>query len=126
MKSTKIVETVNEMSCVLAGEYLDKMIEREAANSNREAAIAVIARRYGFTQAQIKHLRGGRAKDVRMSVFMRIRAAYLDHCEKLMGRLIHEIETEKLRFGSDHFQSLDAEASALVAKIKAAKEQAKG
>ena len=125
MKSTDSVETVNSMSCVLAGEYLDKMIEREAAHSNREVALTVIARRYGFTQAQIKHLRGGRAKDVRLSVFMRIRAAYLDHCDKMMARLIHEIETEKSRFGSEHFQDLDAEASALAEKIKAAKERAR-
>ncbi|MDW9726332.1 hypothetical protein GOB91_29225 [Sinorhizobium meliloti] len=123
MKSTDSVETVNKMSCVLAGEYLDKMIEREAESSNRETAIATIARRYGFTKAQILHLRGGRAKDVRMSVFMKIRAAYLDHCERLMARLIHEIETEKLRFGSDHFQGLDAEAAALAEKIRKEKER---
>lgn len=123
MKSTDSVETVNKMSCVLAGEYLDKMIEREAESSNRETAIATIARRYGLTKAQILHLRGGRAKDVRLSVFMKIRAAYLDHCERLMARLVHEIETEKLRFGSDHFQGLDAEAEALAEKIRKAKER---
>lgn len=51
--------------------------------------------RYGIGFWQLSHLRSGRAKSVDLSLYARIRGAYLDYCERQISTLQHELEIEK-------------------------------
>lgn len=122
MKSTIFVEKVNKMNGGVTAEYLDKMVKREAAIvGNKELAIDTLCRRYGFTPAQIKHIRGGRAKDPRGSLIKRVKLAYLDYCEGLVKKLQHEIAVEKALNEDDALETLENEISTLAKKVSEAK-----
>lgn len=122
MRSTNLVETGDAMSSAVTSEMLDKIVVREIANSgSREAAMDKICRTYGFTRAQIKHLRGGRAKDVKLSLFQKVRFAYLDYCEKQIAALQHEIQIEKAKHSDADLGNLEGEVEALAAKVARAK-----
>ncbi|MDO9417003.1 hypothetical protein [Pararhizobium sp.] len=117
------MSSVEAFSPDLAAAYARKMIERESrGNGDQLNAMERVGRRCGLTARSLRRLVNGETKDPSISVFGRVRAAYLDHCARQIAELQNEIETEKLRFGNDHFQDLAAEAEALATKIRSAKE----
>lgn len=123
MRSTILVETVNKVSSAVTAQYLDRMVRREAAlTGSKSKAIDKICRKYGFTHAQIKHLRGGRAKDPKASLIWRVRAAYLDFCERQIKALQHEIRIEKAKHEDADFSDFAREADVLAEKVRRAKE----
>jgi len=54
--------------------------------------------------------RRNRLKDIGVSVYMRLQAAYRAECERQMRKLLHEIEITKAVAGADHAAVVAAEA----------------
>lgn len=108
--SAELVET--------AGIYVRRMIEREARGWGDQAqAQTRLEMRYGIPFWTLERLRTRRAKTVEAGVFARIRAAYLDLCERQVAKLQHEIAIERAMTGDDSLSDLEHEAEALAQKI---------
>lgn len=111
------VSTVEE-----AGQYVRRMVEREARGwGDQQNAQQRLEVRYGLPFWAMEHIRTGRAKTVEAGLFHRIRAAYLDLCERQVAKLQHEIAVEKALNEDDTLQDLEREAAKLAARIEAAK-----
>ncbi len=105
-----------------ASAIVRKLIEREIKGWGDQAnAERRIAARYGFRVNSITHLRTGRAKSVDAGLYSRIRAAYLDICERQVRLLQQEIAVERAINNDDDLGSLETEAWALAARIQAKK-----
>jgi hypothetical protein len=100
--------------------YVRRMIEEEARGwGDNDNALSRLGARYGLPYWTLNNLRTGRAKTVEAGVFSRIRAAYLDVCERQVAKLQHQIAIEKATGSDDTFDDLAREAESLVARIKA-------
>lgn len=109
-----------------AGGYVRKMLEREARGwGDQGPAQQRLEARYGLSYWQLDHLRTGRAKSVDAGLFARVKAAYLDLCERQVSKLQHEIAIEKAMNSDDSLEDLEREAKALAARIEAKKRQAR-
>lgn len=112
------------MSAAVASEYVRHMIHRESRGpGDCENAMARIEAKYGVGFWTLDHLRKNRAKTCDVSLFARIRAAYLDSCERQVAKLQQEISIEKATSGDDTLEDLEAEAAALAARIAAKRER---
>lgn len=111
------------MSAAVAGEYVRKMVDGEAANAGtRDRALDTLSRRYGLTRSQMRHLREGRAKTVEAGLFQKVRSAYLDYCQRQITKLQAELAIERALGGDpDNLDDLEAEAGELLAKVASAK-----
>lgn len=100
-----------------ASKMAKHLIEAET-RPDREAEdiAAALEQRWGLSLWQLLHLAKGRAKKCDIALFGRMRGAYLDLCERQVGKLQHEIAIEKAA-GNDDFEDLEAEARALASKI---------
>ena len=108
-----------------ASGFVRRMIARETRGWGDQApAQHRLEARYGLSFWTLEHLRTGRAKSIEASLFARIRAAYLDICERQVAILQHEIAVEKAINSDDTLEDLEAAAAQLVARI-AAKKQAR-
>lgn len=104
---------------VLASDMVRRMVAREMRGpSDTGPAMQRIEAKYGLPYWTVEHLRKGKAKIVEAEFFQRLRAAYLDHCQRQLVSLKREIELEKAR-GLDADSDLLAEAEALLAKLEA-------
>lgn len=103
--------------------YARKMVERESrGNGDQINALERVGRRCGMTARSLRRLINGETKDPGVTVFSRVRTAYLDYCARQIAELQHEIEVEKARIGGDDtFADLAAEAELLAAKVERAK-----
>jgi len=109
----------------VAGDYARRMIEHETRGwGDQNNAMSRLEARYGLPFWSLLNLKSGRAKTVEAGLFGRIRAAYLDVCEKQVSKLQHEITIEKALYEDDTLQDLEREAAALAARI-ATKKQAR-
>lgn len=105
-----------------ASGYVRRMVEREARGwGDQSGALQRLEARYGLSFWTLEHLRTGRAKTVEASLFARIRAAYLDLCQRQVSKLQHEISIEKALNEDDSLQDLEREAEELAARIAAKK-----
>lgn len=101
------------------------MVEREARGwGDQGPAQERLEVRYGLPFWSLERLRSGQAKTIDAGLFARIRAAYLDVCERQVANLQHEIAVEKAMNEDDSLADLEREAAALAAKIKAKKARA--
>ncbi len=117
---------VHGMSTAVATEYVRRMVARESRGpGDTDGAMARLEARYGIGFWQLSHLRGGRAKTVDVGLFARVRAAYLDYCERQIRLLEHEIAVEKAMNEDDSLADLEREASELAARIQAKKQAAR-
>src|SRR5690242_15981970 len=83
------------MSVEAATEYVRVMVQRESRGpGDLDNAMNRIEQRYGIPFWSMWHLRKGKAKTVEASLLARIRAAYLDMCQRQASGLLHEIEME--------------------------------
>lgn len=106
--------------------YVRKMIEMETrGNGDQMNAIERVSRDVGMSPRSVRRLVNGET-DPGMKLFARIHKAYLDKCARMAAALLHQIEVEKARFGSEHFEDIGAEALALRAKIEARKKGISG
>jgi hypothetical protein len=105
------------MTAAVASEYVKRMISREMRGPNDMGpAMNRIEQKFGIPLWSLDHLRKGKAKVCDVALFQRIRAAYLEHCERQIKALKHELQLERLS-GDDTNDDLLAEAETLLAKI---------
>jgi hypothetical protein len=116
----QVHETMN--SAQTATGYVRRMIELETRGwGDMDNALTRFEVRYALPRWTLNNLRTGRAKSVEAGVLARIRAAYLDLCERQVERLQHEISIEKVLNEDDTFEDFEREAAALAARIAAKK-----
>lgn len=107
----------------VAGSYVRRMIEHETRGwGDQHNALSRLEARYGLPFWSLRNLKSGRAKTVEAGLYARIRAAYIDLCERQVTKLQHEITIEKAMNEDDALEDLDREARALAARIAAKKE----
>lgn len=98
---------VPHVSAATATQYVRELVELETVTSHtKEAALRKLARDYGMTVSQLTHLYKAKAKTCDVSLFARVKAAYLDRCAKMAARLLHTIELEEAASGNAHDQDL--------------------
>jgi len=117
MPSTKTVKQVHPMTVEAASDYASRLLEYEQRGSDTESALFRLEQRYGLSPNQILHLRSRRAKSCDVSLFARLRAAYLDLCERQVSKLQHEIAITKATDDDADLRDLEADAAALATKI---------
>lgn len=117
------MSTVDAFTPEMTATYARKMVERESrGNGDQLNALERVGRRCGMTARSLRRLINGETKDPGLSVFARVRSAYLDYCARQIAELQHEIEVEKARIGGDDtFADLAAEAELLAAKVERAR-----
>lgn len=125
MRSQKIEHLVRDMTVEAASNYASHLLEMEQRGSDIDSALHRLEQRYGLSPNQVMHLRNRRAKSCDVSLFARLRMAYVDLCERQVSKLQHEIAIEKA-MGDDLLEDLGAEAAALAAKIAARKQALRG
>jgi len=108
------------MSAVVEATHLvRKMIHRKASGPGEsERAMRQIETDYGIGFWTQDTLRKGKAKTCDIGLFARIRAAYLDLCERQVATLLHEIAIEKVKNEDDDLGRLQIEALALASRIQ--------
>lgn len=117
------MSTMDAFSPSLPAEYARKMVERESrGNGDQLNAMDRVGRRCGMSARSIRRLINGEVKDPGLSVFKRVRQAYLDLCARQIAELQTEIAADKARYGEDAFSDLDHEVQALAEKLRRAKE----
>lgn len=118
-------EVHGKMSTAVATEYVRRMVALEARGpGDTDGAMTRLEAKYGLSFWQLSHLRGGRAKTVDVSLFERIRAAFIDHCGRQAARLLHEAEMAQAVTPDDDIGRIEGEIRALAARLEAAKSQA--
>ncbi len=111
---------VPQVSAATATKYVQEMVELEAVSTRtKEAALRKLARDYGLTVSQLTHLYKAKAKTCDVSLFARIRSAYLDRCAKMAARLLHNIEVEEASGRDAHDQDLADRLVAILAEVEA-------
>jgi hypothetical protein len=121
MPFTKTVKQVQPMTVEAASDYASRLLEFEQRGSDTESALFRLEQRYGLSPNQVLHLRSRRAKSCDVSLFARLRAAYIDLCERQVTKLQHQIAVEKATDDDDDLRDLEAEAARLAAKVQARK-----
>lgn len=86
-----------------------------------DAAYGAFERQYGVGRWTVEHLRKAKAKTCDVSVFAKLKGAYIALCERQVAKLQHQIAVEKAAHDDDDLAVLEAEASALAAKVRAKK-----
>lgn len=110
----------------IASGYVNRMIEVESHGwGDVFPAMERLGVRYRLSFWTLNHLRKRRAKTVDDNTFLRIRAAYLDFCERQIANLTHELEVERSINPDAHMEDFEREASQLLAKVREAKKTSK-
>jgi len=113
-------------SADVATGYVRRMVEKETRGwGDQNSALHRIGDRYRLPFWTLNNLKTGRAKTVEAGLFDRIRAAYLDLCERQVRQLQHEIEIEKAKAEDAPFEDLAREAEELAARVAQASQGAK-
>lgn len=112
---------VPPMTVEAASSYASRLLEMEQRGSDLDSALFRLEQRYGLSPNQILHLHRKRAKSCDVSLFARLRGAYLDLCERQVSKLQHQIAVEKAT-GDDTLEDLEIEAARLAEKIMARKQ----
>lgn len=84
------------MTLEAASDYARQLVELEARGpGDTEGALFRLEQRYGIGPNQIMHLKAGRAKSCDISLFAKLRLAYLDLCASKVRSLQHKIAIEE-------------------------------
>lgn len=87
---------VQPMTLEVASDYARQLVELEArGRGDTEGALFRLEQRYGLGPNQVMHLASGRAKSCDVSLFARLRLAYLDLCAAHVRKLQLKIATEE-------------------------------
>ena len=106
------------MSVDTAKFFLDGMVEDEwRGNGDLPHAVRRIARKIGASHSQVEHIRRGRAKTCDVTLFEKIRFAYLNHCQRQIE--LFQQKHDEARDGID--PHLFDQADRLLAEIRKAK-----
>lgn len=100
-----------------AQEWANELVRRESRGpGDYENAMRRLESRYGIPWQTFWRLRHGRLKDVYVSIYVRLQAAYQAECERQMRLLAHEIEIAKAK-GLTHSPAV-AKAEALLHEVE--------
>ena len=123
MPSPKIQHPVTAMSVEAASNYAANLIDLELSQTsgNLELALHRLEAKYGLSTNQLMHLRKRRAKSCDVSLFARLKGAYLDLCESQVRRLQQEIAIEKATAGDAFDEDLGRKVRELAAEVAARK-----
>jgi hypothetical protein len=111
-------KAVQPMSVEAATGYVRTMVQRESRGpGDLDNAMTRIEAKYGLPFWTLWHLRRGKAKTVEASMLARIRAAYLDMCQRQASNLLHEITIEAAT-GDGTDQDLVDRLGAILAEIQ--------
>lgn len=114
---TKIKDEVQPMTTEAASDYARELVQMEARGpGDTEGALFRLEQRYGIGPNQLLHLRAGRAKSCDVSLFAKLRLAYLDMCASKARALLHKIAIEEAT-GDDTNSDLADRLRALAAEI---------
>ena len=106
------------MSVEAATDYVRTMVQRESRGpGDIDNAMQRLEARYGLPFWTLWHLRKGKAKSLDVSLYARIRGAYLDMCRVQAANLLHEIEVEAAA-GDDTNSDLADRLRAIAAEIE--------
>jgi hypothetical protein len=86
-----------------------------------DAAYDAFERQFAVGRWTVEHLRKNKAKTCDVSVFAKLKGAYIALCERQVAKLQHQIAVEKAIDDDDDLSDLEAEASRLAAKVQAKK-----
>jgi len=107
-----------QMSVEAATDYVRTMVQRESRGpGDIDNAMQRLEARYGLPFWTLWHLRKGKAKSLDVSLYARIRGAYLDMCRVQAANLLHEIEVEAAA-GDDTNSDLADRLRAIAAEIE--------
>ncbi len=99
--------------------YVLRLVENEVRGwGDTDNALSRLETRYAIPFWSLNNIRTGRAKTVEAGLFARIRAAYLDQCERQIALLQHQLAVEKA-LGDDSHEDIAAEVQGLAERIKA-------
>jgi hypothetical protein len=111
------------MSAAEASMYVRSMIHLEANGpGDCERAMERLEAKYKIGFWTLDHLRKMKAKTCDVSLFARIRAAYIAVCESQIKKLEQQIALEKAMGTDDHLEDLARQASDLAALVQAKKQ----
>lgn len=106
------------MSVESATEYVRIMVQRESRGpGDLDNAMHRIEAKYGLPFWSLWHLRKGKAKSCEVSLYNRVRGAYLDMCQRQASNLLHEIELE-VAAGDDTNRDLADRLRAMAADLE--------
>lgn len=109
-----------KVSAAEAATYVRKMVAKESNGpGDFEPALHRIAQHSGIGFWTLHHLWKRKAKTVDSSLLGRVKAAYLDLCERQIAAIQLEIVRERAVGGDDDLTDIEAEAEALAEKIAA-------
>lgn len=81
-----------------ATEWANELVRRESRGpGDYENAMRRLEKRYNIPWQILWRLRHGRIKDIYVSLYVRLQAAYQAECERQMRLLAHEIEIAKAK-----------------------------
>lgn len=115
------MSTVDMFSPDIAAHYGRKAVEIESrGNGDQMNALERVGRECGLKARALRRVINGETVPT-LPVFLNIRAAYLNICERQVKRLEHELEMERRRFGDAAFADLGGEVQNLMEKVQAAR-----
>jgi hypothetical protein len=124
-REVKAMSIADAFTADFTAEYARKIVEIETrGNGDQLNALERAGRRCGMSARALRRLINGETKDPGISIFGKVRKAYLDLCESQINKLIHEVEADKKRFGDAAFADIGEEVQALAEKLRRAKEGA--
>lgn len=107
MASPDFGNEVPTVSAATAIKYVQDMVDLETLSARtQERAYERLSRDYGLTVSQLTHLYKAKAKTCDVSLYARVKAAYLDRCAKMAARMLHNIKMEEASGGDAHDQDL--------------------
>lgn len=110
-----------------ADEMARRMIERESRGYGDQLnAYDKVAVRCGISARQLRRFLSGDIKNPGFRLLDGIRVGWIALWQAEIKKLQRELDTQKTRFGSEHFRDLEAEVQTLAQKIETAMEAAKG
>ena len=117
----KSINEVQPMTLEAASDYARQLVDLEArGRGDTEGALFRLEQRYGLGPNQIMHLASGRAKSCDVSLFAKLRLAYLDLCAANVRKLQLKIAIEEAT-GDDSNTDLADRLRALATEIEAKK-----
>jgi hypothetical protein len=117
----KSINEVQPMTLEAASDYARQLVDLEArGRGDTEGALFRLEQRYGLGPNQIMHLASGRAKSCDVSLFAKLRLAYLDLCAANVRKLQLKIAIEEAT-GDDSNTDLADRLRALASEIEAKK-----
>ncbi len=110
------------MSAAEASFYVRQMIHREARGpGDAENAMERLEHKYGLGFWTLDHLRKNKAKTCDVSLFARIKAAFVDHCGKHAAKLLHEAQMARVGNEDVDLADIENQIRALAARLEDSK-----